>query len=197
MTAAFADRRFSVERLSVPDWLLRVDDLGKVYGPHDEGVIASTGPEAGSAKSPLNGSVVAAWNVSFAVAAGEALGIVGESGSGKSTVLRCLAGDVAATSGTASIRLDDKETSLLDPDPAKRRRLRIDTVSVVYQDPAEGLKLNVTAGGNIAEPLTAAGWRNFGKIRARASDLLSRTEVPLNRMDDLVREFSGGMKQRV
>ena len=197
MTAAFADRRFSVARLSVPDWLLRVDDLGKVYGPHDEGVIASTGPEAGSAKSPLNGSVVAAWNVSFAVAAGEALGIVGESGSGKSTVLRCLAGDVAATSGTASIRLDDKETSLLDPDPAKRRRLRIDTVSVVYQDPAEGLKLNVTAGGNIAEPLTAAGWRNFGKIRARASDLLSRTEVPLNRMDDLVREFSGGMKQRV
>ena len=197
MTAAFADRRFSVARLSVPEWLLRVDGLGKVYGPHDEHVIASTGPEAGSAKSPLNGSVVAAWNVSFAVAAGEALGIVGESGSGKTTVLRCLAGDVAATSGRASIRVDDKEVSLLDPDAAKRRRLRIDTVSVVYQDPAEGLKLNVTAGGNIAEPLTAAGWRNFGTIRARASELLSRTEVPLNRMDDLVREFSGGMKQRV
>ena len=51
--------------------------------------------------------------------------------------------------------------------------------------------------GNIAEPLTAAGWRNFAKIRMRASDLLSRTEVPLNRMDDLVRAFSGGMRQRV
>jgi phosphonate C-P lyase system protein PhnK len=112
-------------------------------------------------------------------------------------VLRCLAGDTSSTTGSATIRLVDGDVSLLDADPAERRRLRIDTVSVVYQDPAEGLKLNVTAGGNIAEPLTAAGWRNFGKIRARASDLLSRTEVPLNRMDDLVRAFSGGMRQRV
>jgi len=197
MTTASTDRRFTVARLSVPAWMLKVEGLGKVYGPHDDRIVGSTGPEAGTAKSPINGSVVAAWNVSFAVAAGEALGIVGESGSGKSTVLRCLAGDTASTTGSATIRLADGDVSLLDADAAKRRRLRIDTVSVVYQDPAEGLKLNVTAGGNIAEPLTAAGWRNFGKIRARASDLLSRTEVPLNRMDDLVSAFSGGMRQRV
>jgi ABC-type phosphonate transport system ATPase subunit len=68
---------------------------------------------------------------------------------------------------------------------------------VVYQDPAEGLRLNVTAGGNIAEALTAAGWRHFGRIRDRAAELLDRTEVPLSRMDDLVGSFSGGMRQRV
>ena len=31
----------------------------------------------------------------------------------------------------------------------------------------------------------------------RARDLLARTEVPLDRMDDIVRNFSGGMRQRV
>jgi phosphonate C-P lyase system protein PhnK len=73
----------------------------------------------------------------------------------------------------------------------------VDRLSVVYQDPAEGLDLRVSAGGNIAEPLTAAGWRHFGRIRSRARDLLARTEVPLERMDDPVRTYSGGMRQRV
>jgi phosphonate C-P lyase system protein PhnK len=86
---------------------------------------------------------------------------------------------------------------ILTLDGAGRRRLRIDQLSVVYQDPAEGLDLRVTAGGNVAEPLTAAGWRHFGRIRDRAAELLSRTEVPLERMDDLVGAFSGGMRQRV
>ena len=86
---------------------------------------------------------------------------------------------------------------MLSLTPSERRQLRIDKIAVVYQDPAEGLDLNVTAGGNIASPLTAAGWRNFSSIRSRASELLLRTEVPLNRMDDVVKSFSGGMKQRV
>ncbi|NCZ86857.1 MAG: ATP-binding cassette domain-containing protein [Actinobacteria bacterium] len=177
--------------------MLKVERLGRVYGPFDDAVIASTGPEVGSSKSALNGAVVAAWDVSFEVAAGEALGLVGESGSGKTTVLRCLAGDVTPSRGEARLRTAAGDVSMFELDPSARRRLRIDTLAVVYQDPAEGLKLNISAGGNIAEPLTAAGWRNFGKIRDRASELLTRTEVPINRMDDLVRGFSGGMKQRV
>ncbi|MEY3925570.1 MAG: hypothetical protein RIQ63_921 [Actinomycetota bacterium] len=189
--------RYPVARLAVPEWMLRVEKLGKVYGAHDDEVIASTGPESGTSKSSLNGSIVAAWDVSFEVAAGEALGLVGESGSGKTTVLRCLAGDLSPSVGNARLRTSRGEVAMFDLDSAERRLLRIDTLAVVYQDPAEGLKMNVSAGGNIAEPLTAAGWRSFGKIRARASDLLTRTEVPINRMDDLVRGFSGGMKQRV
>ncbi|NCX31746.1 MAG: ATP-binding cassette domain-containing protein [Actinobacteria bacterium] len=177
--------------------MLKVERLGRVYGPFDDAVIASTGPEVGSSKSALNGAVVAAWDVSFEVAAGEALGLVGESGSGKTTVLRCLAGDVTPSRGEARLHTAAGDVSMFELDPSARRRLRIDTLAVVYQDPAEGLKLNISAGGNIAEPLTAAGWRNFGNIRNRASELLTRTEVPINRMDDLVRGFSGGMKQRV
>jgi putative phosphonate transport system ATP-binding protein len=55
----------------------------------------------------------------------------------------------------------------------------------------------VTAGGNIAERLLMAGWRRVERMRERAADLLARTEVPVERMDELPRHFSGGMQQRV
>jgi phosphonate C-P lyase system protein PhnK len=182
----------------VPAPVLQVRNLGKYYGPFDQSMIERTGPDMGTARDAISGSIIAAWDVNFDVAAGEALGIVGESGSGKSTVLRCIAGDIDASIGDVRLApLDDGNTNVLDLDPSARRQLRINTMSVVYQDPAEGLSMGVTAGGNIAEPLTAAGWRNFGQIRDRARELLSRTEVPLDRMDDIVRNFSGGMRQRV
>lgn len=180
------------------DWVLKVDRLGKVFGPQDPAAIADTGPDVGTSKSRTTGAVVAAWDVSFEVAAGEALGVIGESGSGKSTVMRSIAGDHPASSGQVLLRRRDGSVDdLLTLDATSRRMLRVDELSVVYQDPAEGLDLRVTAGGNIADRLTAAGWRHFGDIRQRAAELLDRTEVPLERMDDVVREFSGGMRQRV
>lgn len=187
-----------MNEIETPPAVLAVNGLGKVYGSNDTSVIQRTGPEFGTARDPITGSIVAAWDVSFSVAAGEALGIVGESGSGKSTVLRCIAGDVAPSSGDLRIsHVDAGKVNIFELDAGSRRKMRIDTLSVVYQDPAEGLSMNVTAGGNIADPLTAAGWRSFAALRGRASELLARTEVPLDRMDDLVRAFSGGMRQRV
>ncbi|MEJ7800584.1 MAG: ATP-binding cassette domain-containing protein, partial [Ilumatobacter sp.] len=188
--------------LDPADWVLRVDGLGRLFGADDPSnrtaAVTGTGPEHGTAKYEPTNTVVAAWDVSFDVAAGEALGVIGESGSGKSTVMRCIAGDLEPTVGSISLRRRTGEVvDLVDIAPAARRRLRIDELSIVYQDPAEGLDLGVTAGGNIAAPLTAVGWRHFGRIRERAAELLTRTEVPLTRMDDLVREFSGGMRQRV
>lgn len=187
-----------MSNIYVPDSVLKVSQLGKIYGPFDATTASRTGSEHGSARDPLSGSIVAAWDVGFEVAAGEALGIVGESGSGKSTVLRCIAGDIDATTGAVLLSsVIGGAQNILALDPSARRKLRVDQLSVVYQDPAEGLALGVSAGGNIADPLTAAGWRNFGAIRDRAAELLERTEVPLDRMDDLVRSFSGGMRQRV
>lgn len=180
------------------NWALKIESLGKIHGIPDLRSLEDTGPEKGTAKSALTGSIVAAWDISFEVAPGEALGVIGESGSGKSTVMRCIAGDQGSTTGAVRLRtVHDGHMNVLDLDPSSRRHLRVADLSVVYQDPAEGLRLNVTAGGNIAEALTAAGWRHFGRIRDRAAELLDRTEVPLSRMDDLVGTFSGGMRQRV
>jgi phosphonate C-P lyase system protein PhnK len=157
------------------EWGLRADNLTKSYD-----------------------SLMACEGVSFEVGRAEALGIVGESGSGKSTVLRCIAGDVPADAGTVELRDaagDNRDLSNLSP--TEWRKLRVSTLSLVYQDPADGLDLRITAGGNVAERLTAAGWRNFGALRKRAADLLGRMDVPLERMDDPVSTFSGGMRQRV
>jgi phosphonate C-P lyase system protein PhnK len=158
----------------MPGWALRVTGLSKQFG-------RITGCE----------------DVGFEVAPGEALGIIGESGSGKTTVLRCIAGDVEPAAGAALLRRGPDVLNLFALDGPERRALRVSTIAIVYQDPAQGLNLRISAGGNIAEPLIAAGWRNFGRIRARASELLARVDVPLDRMDDLVGTFSGGMRQRV
>ncbi len=163
------------------EWSIKVVELGKTY----RGFRGSS-------------EVVAATEVSFDVAPGEALGIIGESGSGKSTVMRCLIGDELAAEGAVYLgALDEGRTNALDLDPAGRRALRIGTLSVVYQDPAAGLDLGISAGGNVADRLTAAGWRSYHAIRDRAAELLDRVEVPMDRMDDVVGQFSGGMRQRV
>ena len=178
--------------------VLRVERLGRVYGPLSARTIDSTGPEANTSKCAATGSVVAAWDVSFEVAAGEALGVIGESGSGKSTVMRCIAGDVAVSSGRVDIRRADGTSAVVtEMTPSEIRALRVHDLAIVHQNPADGLDMRITAGGNIVDPLTAAGWRNFGELRERARDLLNRTEVPIERMDDPVATFSGGMRQRV
>ncbi|MBO3675652.1 alpha-D-ribose 1-methylphosphonate 5-phosphate C-P-lyase PhnJ [Streptomyces sp. NEAU-YJ-81] len=185
-------------RAGGPDWALRVDGIGKVHGAGGASAVPGTGPEHSTAISPSTGAVVAAWDVSFDVAPGEALGLIGESGSGKSTVLRCVIGDEPATAGQVHLAsVDNGASEVLALPAAVRRRLRIDSMAVVYQDPAAGLDLRVSAGGNIAERLTAAGWRGYHAIRRRAAELLDRVEVPLSRMDDPVHTFSGGMRQRV
>ncbi|MDT7623705.1 MAG: hypothetical protein QOF99_4606 [Pseudonocardiales bacterium] len=184
-----------------PEWALRVDGMGKVFGAvgvDADGTVAGTGPAHGTAISPTTGAVVAAWDVSFDVAPGEALGLIGESGSGKSTVLACVIGDEVATRGEVRLaEVDDGRTDVLRLSGPDRRQLRVATMAVVHQNPAVGLDLGVSAGGNIAERLTAAGWRGYHDIRRRAAELLDRVEIPLSRMDDSVRTFSGGMRQRV
>jgi putative phosphonate transport system ATP-binding protein len=178
--------------------VLEVRDLTKRYGPGCDRCLALTGPEHNRTTCPACGTVVACAGVGFDLRPGRTLGIVGESGSGKTTVLRSLYGDVEPTSGSAVLHTPDSPgRDLFTLDPQDRRRVRNFEMGMVYQTPRQGLNFGISAGGNVAERLLAADWRQVTRIRGRASELLERMEIALNRMDDMPGTFSGGMQQRV
>src|SRR5207245_9792854 len=79
---------------------------------------------------------------------------------------------------------------------AERRFLMRTDWGFVHQNPADGLRMSVSAGANVGERLMAVGDRHYGKIRATAVDWLSRVEIDEDRIDDEPRAFSGGIRQR-
>ena len=130
--------------------------------------------------------------------AGEVLGIVGESGSGKTTLLRCLAGHLEPDSGTVSYSMRDGSfRDTLTMDEAERRHLMRTDWAFVHQNPRDGLRMSISAGGNIGERLMAVGDRHYGNIRQTATNWLERVEIDASRIDDRPSTFSGGMQQRL
>lgn len=137
-------------------------------------------------------------DVSFELFPGEVLGIVGESGSGKSTLLNCISGHLKPTAG--AIEFATKKHGLKDmfdlPESA-RRRLQREELGFVHQNPRDGLRMRVSAGANVAEPLMNLGNRHYGNMREDTVTWLNRVELDISRIDDNPRNFSGGMQQRI
>lgn len=177
--------------------ILEVENLSKRYGVGCANCFSSTGPAYASNVCRHCGSVVAANNLSFELYQGEILGIIGESGSGKSNAVKNLFFDEVPTSGRAYYWQDEIRYSLFELNRAQQRRLANESFAMVYQNPYLGLNFEISAGANIAERLLMAGQSSYAEIRARAQQLLNRTEVSSERMDELPKNFSGGMQQRV
>ncbi|HVV79932.1 MAG TPA: phosphonate C-P lyase system protein PhnK [Pseudolabrys sp.] len=137
-------------------------------------------------------------DVSFELYEGEVMAIVGESGSGKTTLLQLLSTQLTPSRGKIEYRMRDGTMANLWElsEPARRFLLRTDW-GYVHQDPQLGLRMNVSAGGNVGERLMAVGARNYGNIRSTAAGWLDRVEIPESRIDDSPRAYSGGMRQRL
>lgn len=144
------------------------------------------------------GEIAACQQVSFDLYPGQVLGIVGESGSGKSTLLNCLSGQLPLDQGSvtyhtlAGERLDLSSLS----EPHLRSLMRTEW-GFVHQNPRDGLRMRVSAGGNIGDRLLGTGMRHYGKIRQEAIHWLEQVEINPTRIDDLPSTFSGGMQQRL
>ena len=144
------------------------------------------------------GSTIACEDISFTLYPGEVIGIVGESGSGKSTLLNVLSARLSPDDGRIEYDLRHKGMSdvFALSEPERRRLMRTDW-GHVHQNPRDGLRMDVSAGGNVGERLMAIGARHYGEIRSEGLDWLEKVELDTARIDHQPRTFSGGMQQRL
>ena len=131
----------------------------------------------------MYGDRIGCRDVSFDLYPGEVLAVVGESGSGKTTLLNCVSGRQQCSAGTISYRMRDGRLQDLNAlSEAERRFLMRTDWGFVHQNPADGLRMNVSAGANVGERLMAVGQRHYGRIREAADDWLGRVEIGHDRI---------------
>lgn len=161
--------------------LLEVEDLVVRY------------PAMGRVRAALSGQARAfdaVAGVSFAIEAGQTLGLVGESGSGKSTIARTLMGLKRAHSG--SIRFDGRD--ITQASAQEYARLRRD-IAMMWQDPIGSLSPRQTVGSLVTEP-----FRIHGKAADKAAEarrLLEMVGLPAHFAGRFPHQLSGGQARRV
>jgi oligopeptide transport system ATP-binding protein len=136
--------------------------------------------------------------VSFAVDAGEVLGIAGESGSGKTITALSLFGllpNGARTSG--SIRLDGSE--LLTMNAKQLRAIRGRQIAMVSQDPSTSLHPILSIGTQMTEHMRHHLGLGKDEAMTRAAELLATVRIPdpEQALHSYPGQFSGGMRQRI
>ncbi|MCJ2085439.1 ABC transporter ATP-binding protein [Methylobacterium sp. E-005] len=137
--------------------------------------------------------------VSFDVGPRETVALVGESGSGKSvsalSVLRLLPRDASRIGG--SVRFEGR--ALLTAPEAEMRRVRGDSIAMIFQEPMTSLNPVLTIGFQIAEALIQHRGLSRSAAEAEALRLLDTVRIPAARarLHDYPHRFSGGMRQRV
>ena len=138
--------------------------------------------------------------VSFDLAKGETLALVGESGSGKSatalSVMKLLpypsarhpCGEIRFK-GRDLIRLSDREM----------RRVRGDSISIVFQEPMTSLNPLHTIEKQISEILLLHRGLTGATARKRVIELLTQVGIhdPKERLGSYPHQLSGGQRQRV
>jgi len=130
------------------------------------------------------GSLTAVDDISFGVEEGAIFGFLGPNGAGKTTTINVLCTLLSPTSGRAFINGHD-----CTKESAEVRK----SIGLVFQDTT--LDKDLTAYENLSFHAYLYGVKK-NEIRERVHEALRFVDL-LERKDDLVKKFSGGMKRRL
>ena len=139
------------------------------------------------------GQILGVHDCALEVEEGEILVLMGLSGSGKSTLLRAVNGLNPVQRGEVMVRDHGRLASVTKARPRELRRLRQNTVSMVFQQ--FGLLPWRSVRENVGLPLELAGTKRAA-LRERVDAQLALVGLA-ERADAKVAELSGGMQQRV
>ena len=147
-----------------------------------------------------DGVVRAVNGISYALDAGETLGIVGESGCGKSVSALSIMRLVPRPPGqivAGEVSFDGQ--NLLALSASEMRKIRGRQIAMIFQDPMTSLNPVLTIDQQISEAIVLHLGLTAARARARAIELLDLVGIPDpgRRVDDYPHQFSGGMRQRV
>jgi peptide/nickel transport system ATP-binding protein len=137
-------------------------------------------------------TVVAAADVSFALAPGECVALVGESGSGKTTIARCIVGLHPPAAG--QIFLDGIP---LERAAGKRPREARRRIQIIFQNPTDSLNPRRRVVDEVARPARVLRGLTRAEARSEVADLLERVRLPARLANRFPGELSGGERQRV
>jgi len=173
------------------DVLLQVEGLIKEYPRQDTAGLFSR--VLGGRQEPA-APFRAVDNIGFEVRRGETVGLVGESGCGKSTTSMMVMRLLDPTAGKITFAGEDISTipaRNFATHPMRRR------IQMVFQDPTESLNPRFTAARAIADPILRG--ENLGRdaLRARCEELAGLVGLPVEFLDRLPHQLSGGQKARV
>ena len=145
------------------------------------------------------GPLTAVDGISFAVAAGEVLGLVGESGCGKSVTARSILRLVPPPGLIVSGQIFLQGRNVLELSEAEMRGIRGADISLIFQNPMTSLNPALTIGWQLQEALLVHQRLPRAHARRRAVEALQAMGIPdaARRIDDYPHRFSGGMRQRV
>jgi glycine betaine/proline transport system ATP-binding protein len=173
---------------------VRFDKVDVVFGPRQADALALL--DAGADRAEIlekTGHILGVHDATLNVAEGEIFVLMGLSGSGKSSLLRCVNGLNKVSRGRVLVRDADREVDVRTCDAETLRHLRMNRISMVFQQfalmPWRSIRDNVALGLEL---------RGMPKAERYAVADEKLALVRLDKWaDKLPHELSGGMQQRV